>query len=124
MDRLVYFHDTDAAVTETAHAFIYFLSVRNLSDRTVTLTGRRWVMRSANGATQVIEGNGIVGKQPTLAPGEVFSYNSHHAVSMDSTAEGSFHGVDSDGRAIHVRIPRFEMTLPAEQSGPPHHEVD
>lgn len=124
MDRLVYFHDSEPRAVEAPHAFIYFLTISNLSDRKITLKGRRWVVRTAGGGMNVIEGDGIVGKQPTLAPGESFSYNSHHAVLSNASAEGSFHGVDSDGAAIHVRIPYFEMNLPSDQTDSANHEVD
>ncbi len=112
LDRLVYFFDSEAVTSDTPHAFIYFITIANLSDSTVTLNGRRWVIRDANGELNVIEGDGIVGKTPSLAPGESFSYNSHHAVGCSAVAEGSFHGVDSAGQTIHVRIPTIEMKIP------------
>ncbi|WP_217175622.1 Co(2+)/Mg(2+) efflux protein ApaG [Coraliomargarita akajimensis] len=116
LDRLVYFFDDSSAVIEAPHAFIYFITITNLSDRTITLNGRRWVLQSSNGEVNVVEGDGIVGKSPTLSPGESFSYNSHHQVSMNASAQGSFHGVDSEGTAIHVRIPSFDMTIPTADS--------
>ena len=116
LDRVVYFFDSEDITSETPHAFIYFITISNLSDTTVTLNGRRWVIRDEAGQLNVIEGEGIVGKTPTLAPGESFSYNSHHALECNAVAEGSFHGVDSTGEAIHVRIPSIEMTIPNEDS--------
>lgn len=121
---MVYFHDSEPHASHAPHAFIYFLRITNLSDRKVTLNGRRWVIRDNAGAINVIEGEGIVGKQPTLAPGETFSYNSHHAVSVDSIANGSFHGVDSDGTVIRARIPEIEMKLPSDTPDSASHEVD
>ncbi|MGB0408720.1 MAG: Co(2+)/Mg(2+) efflux protein ApaG [Opitutales bacterium] len=119
LDRLVYFHDTDRLPSDAPHAFIYFITISNLSDHTVTLKGRRWVIREANGHHQVIEGDGIVGKEPTLEPGDVFSYNSYHMTHCDCTAVGSFHGVDRDGKQIHVRIPGIEMKLPRADAEEP-----
>jgi ApaG protein len=114
LDRLVYFRDPDKLATEAPHAFIYFITIANLSNTIVTLNGRRWVIKDANGHQNVFEGQGIVGQTPTLAPGESFSYNSHHATRSNCIAEGSFHGIDSAGDPIHVRIPSFEMTIPPE----------
>lgn len=116
LDRLVYFFDSEAVTSDTPHAFIYFITIANLSDSTVTLNGRRWVIRDANGELNVIEGDGIVGKTPSLAPGESFSYNSHHAIACNASAEGSYHGLTSEGAPIHVRIPSFEMTIPPKDS--------
>lgn len=111
LDRLVYYHDGERLPSDAPHTFIYFISIDNMSDRKITLRGRRWVLDEADGHQQVIEGEGIVGKEPTLAPGETFSYNSYHITHCDCRARGSFHGVDSDGRAIHCPIPEFEMKI-------------
>ncbi|CAA6695043.1 MULTISPECIES: Co(2+)/Mg(2+) efflux protein ApaG [unclassified Lentimonas] len=114
LDRLVYFRDPETRDSDAPHAFIYFITIANLSSSTVTLNGRRWVIKGADGHQNVFEGQGIVGKFPTLAPGESFSYNSHHTTTGNCTAEGSFHGIDSGDEPIHVRIPSFEMTIPPE----------
>lgn len=118
IDRVVYFHDTEKLPPEEPHAFIYFITISNLSDRTVTLKGRRWVITETSGHQKVIEGDGIVGKEPTIAPGEQFSYNSYHISHCSSTAEGSFHGIDSDGDPIHARIPQFKMHIPPPSQAP------
>lgn len=112
LDRLVYFHDTETVNTDARHTFIYFITIANLSNTTVTLNGRRWIITNNEGHRNVIEGQGIVGKFPTLAPGESFSYNSHHTAQGNCTAAGSFHGIDSAGDPIHARIPTFEMRIP------------
>ena len=115
LDKLVYFHDTDGQPSDAPHTFIYFITISNLSETTVTLKGRRWVLEEEGGHQRVIEGEGIVGKDPKLAPGDTFSYNSHHMTHGNCLATGSFHGVDRDDNAIWVRIPKFEM-IPGERS--------
>lgn len=112
LDRLVYYHDVDRLSSDSPHAFIYFITISNLSQYTITLLGRRWVLREADGRQQVVEGDGIVGKEPCLKPGEVFSYNSYHMTHCNCSASGSFHGVDQDGQHIRVSIPSFEMNIP------------
>jgi ApaG protein len=97
---------------ERPHAFIYFLTIRNLSDRRFTLLGRKWILVQADGATLVIEGDKIVGQTPTLAPGEAFSYNSFHVTAVNTVASGSFHGVDEFNQPIHVKIPTFDLIIP------------
>jgi len=112
LDRLIYQRDEANLPADRPHAFIYFLTIRNLSDRRFTLLGRKWVLDHADGTTQVVEGDKIVGQTPTLAPGEEFSYNSYHVTADDTVARGSFHGVDEFDRPIHVKIPPFEMNIP------------
>lgn len=94
------------------HAFVYFITIENGSDRTVTLLGRKWVLHHADGTQLVIEGDKIVGETPRLSPGEHFSYNSYHVTGVDARAAGSFHGIDDTGRRIHVVLPPFEMCVP------------
>ncbi len=112
VDRLVYSRPSSGLEGPAAHAFIYFLTVFNDSSTEVTLKGRKWVLRLDDGTTQVIEGSGIVGQTPTLAPGRHFSYNSYHLTTGNATARGAFHGVDSSGQSVHVAIPPFEMIVP------------
>lgn len=112
LDNLVYRQGGAHLPPEKPHAFIYFLTIRNDSDRTVTLVGRKWIIEHDDGTRLVVEGDGIVGETPTLAPGEHFSYNSYHVGHGDARAHGSFHGLTDDGVRIYVRIPAFDMVVP------------
>ena len=113
LDKLVYHHGPNLP-PDRPHAFIYHLTIRNESDRTVTLLGRKWVIENADGTSIVVEGDKIVGETPTLAPGGHFSYNSYHVGSCSGRAFGSFHGCDEAARRIFVRIPAFDMVVPRE----------
>lgn len=114
LDNLVYFEDPKLP-EETPHGFIYYITIRNNSDRAVTFTHRKWVMRGANGEQLVVEGDGIVGETPTLEPGQSFSYNSYHVTKQHTEAGGSFHGTDVFGESVYVRIPAFAMTIPNQR---------
>ena len=94
------------------HAFVYFVTILNSSDRVVTLLGRKWVIQHNDGEQLVVEGDKIVGETPRLVPNEQFSYNSYHMTGVDARAHGSFHGVDEYGNKIHVVLPPFDMTIP------------
>lgn len=113
VDRVVHYDAVDKLPPDRPHAFVYFVTIHNESDRIVTLLGRKWVVHEEAGSV-VIEGEQIVGKTPRLEQGAEFSYNSFHATAGDARAEGSFHGVDEFGSRVHVRIPMFEMTVPPE----------
>ncbi|ACB76461.1 Co(2+)/Mg(2+) efflux protein ApaG [Opitutus terrae] len=114
LDKLAYHHGGPSLPADKPHAFVYFITIRNESDRTVTLLGRKWVVTHADGSQLVIEGDKIVGETPRLAPGESFSYNSYHVTGCDAVAQGCFHGVDEHGARIHVPLPSFEMVIPHE----------
>ena len=94
LDKLVHHREKSKVKGLNLHAFIYFITIRNLSGRSVTLKGRKWVLSNDDGTTTVVEGEKIVGETPVILPGESFSYNSYHVTHLSATASGSFHGVD------------------------------
>ena len=111
VDRVTFMPSLDAP-PERPFPFVYFITIHNDSEETVTIRGRKWVVSDVAGQTIVVEGDGVVGKTPRLMPGESFSYNSYHTIGRDSVADGAFFGVtESDARVV-VRIPRFEMKAP------------
>jgi ApaG protein len=112
LDKLCYHHGGASLPADKPHAFVYFITIRNASQRTVTLLGRKWVVEHADGTRLVIEGDKIVGETPRLTPGEQFSYNSYHVTGLDAVAHGSFHGVDDLGGKIHVILAPFELHIP------------
>ena len=86
------------------------------AQETVKLLGRKWIIRAPDGTIEIVEGDGIVGENPTLPPGEKFSYNSYHLAGGPLTAEGSFHGTTQSGERIYTRIPVFALTPPSDPS--------
>ncbi len=119
LDKLVHHHENKSLPEAESHAFIYFLSIHNMSDRKVTLLGRKWVLENDDGTTTVVEGDKIVGETPTLAPGESFSYNSYHHSRIGAYASGSFHGYDELDNKIRVRIPKFRLDIPDDDRPDP-----
>jgi ApaG protein len=118
LEKLVYHHGGKCLPPDQPHAFVYFINIHNGSEHTVTLLGRKWVITTADGRRQVLEGDKIVGETPRLAPGESFSYNSYHVAGTDSVAQGSYHGLDDQGRVIHVLLPAFAMNIPVDPTNP------
>lgn len=114
LDKLCYHHGGASLPADKPHAFVYFITIHNASEHTVTLLGRKWVVQHADGTQLVIEGDRIVGETPRIGPGEQFSYNSYHVTGVDASAHGSFHGVDEQGKRVHVILPPFDMSIPRE----------
>ena len=112
LDQLEYRIGESVSAADKPHVFIYHLTIHNGSDRHVVLLGRKWIVENTDGNRLVIEGDKIVGHTPDLEPGQSFSYNSFHVTDGPGRAEGSFHGVDDDGKKIHVRIPGFDLEVP------------
>lgn len=116
LDQLIYQYGPDQFSKDNPHAFIYFITIENGSSQTVKLLGRKWVLEYEDGSTNVIEGEGIVGKTPTLGPGESFSYNSFHLSDQNALAKGSFFGLNENNQAIFTRIPPMNIHLPSDLS--------
>jgi ApaG protein len=114
LDRLVHHHGGKCLPEGTPHAFVYFITIKNDSDRVITLFGRKWMIQQTDGNCLVIEGDKIVGESPRLAPGERFSYNSYHVTGCGARAHGIFHGIDEFGGHVHVTLAPFEMVIPEE----------
>lgn len=111
VEDVVYMPSLEAPVNKP-HPFVYFISIHNDSPLNVTLRGRKWVVREEGGEITVVEGDGIVGQSPEIAPGGVFSYNSYHVVALDAAVEGAFFGETALGEWIYVRIPEFHLQVP------------
>lgn len=111
VDQVVYLPHM-MAPPDKPHPFAYYLSIHNTSDQTVTIVGRKWIVKEEGGSTVVVEGDGVVGHTPRLLPGQSFSYNSYHVISEASKANGTFFGTTESGKPVYVRVPEFSMVLP------------
>lgn len=109
----VRFNPFAGAPADRPHCFVYFITIHNDSNSTVTIKGRKWVVANERGEITAVEADGVVGQFPRLSPGEKFSYNSFHLLeTRKGAAEGAYIGVTDDGETVIARIPRFEMIVP------------
>jgi len=95
------------------YLFAYTIVIRNVGLIAAQLRTRHWVITDANGNVQEVRGDGVVGEQPRLAPGEEFTYTS---AAMIETPVGSMHGsyqmLADDGVAFDAVIPAFGLSIP------------
>jgi ApaG protein len=105
--------DKESNAEQERFVFAYTIVIENGGDRPVQLLGRHWHITDAQGEVQQVQGAGVVGQQPKLAPGEAFRYTS---AAVLSTPVGSMHGhytfVHDDGVEFPVPIPAFSLSLP------------
>ena len=111
VDRVIHAPDLPAS-PDQPHPFVYFITIRNESDRTVTVKGRKWVVRAEGGYVTAVEADGVVGCFPRLEPGEQFSYNSYHTTAGRAVAEGSYLAVTEEGEVVMALIPSFQLIPP------------
>lgn len=95
------------------YVFAYTVTIRNVGRVAAQLLSRHWFVTDANGKVQEVRGEGVVGEQPHLAPGEGFRYTS---AAMLETPVGSMHGsyqlVTDDGLEFDAEIPAFRLSMP------------
>ena len=93
--------------------FLYTVTISNESDETVQLLTRHWIIKDGTGHTEEVRGPGVVGKQPTLQPGESFEYTSGCPLSTPfGVMEGSYQMVAGNGEQFDVRIAPFTLSEP------------
>ena len=93
--------------------FSYHIRIANQSDEVVQLISRQWIITDAHGEVEEVVGPGVVGEQPTLAPGEAFDYTSFCPLPTPfGTMRGSYQMVTRDGEAFEVEIATFELSQP------------
>ena len=91
----------------------YAVEIANQGQRTAQLLRRRWRITDALGHVETVEGPGVVGEQPTLAPGERFAYVSGCPLATPSgLMEGAYQMIDESGEAFEVEIPAFSLDSP------------
>jgi ApaG protein len=111
LDDVIYMPSLDAPA-EKPHPFVYFISIHNDGLLPVTIRGRKWVVREADGEVTVVEGDGVVGQTPQIDPGGHFSYNSYHVIGQPAEVEGAFFGETAAGDWFYARIPKFRLDPP------------
>lgn len=95
-------------------AFAYRINIENLSDYTIQLMRRQWFIFDSNGTQREVEGEGVVGQQPVMHPGEGHSYVSGCQLTTDmGTMSGNYLMYRlSDHTEFTVEIPEFELIVP------------
>ncbi|MFP5373323.1 MAG: Co2+/Mg2+ efflux protein ApaG [Gammaproteobacteria bacterium] len=95
------------------YVFAYTIRIRNAGNVAARLLGRHWVITDANGKVEQVDGEGVVGEQPWLQPGEAFQYTSGAVLETDlGTMEGRYEMLADDGTRFDAAIPPFTLTVP------------
>jgi ApaG protein len=91
----------------------YHIRLENEGKEEVQLLRRHWIITDGRGRIEEVEGPGVVGEQPVIAPGRSFDYVSGCPLSTPSgSMRGSYQMVDAGGVAFDVAIPPFSLDSP------------
>ncbi len=94
-------------------AFSYTINIQNNSAETVKLISRHWVITDDNNMIQEVRGEGVVGLQPVIRPGQIFHYTSGAVIATRfGNMQGSYLMISSAGYEFNARIPPFLLSMP------------
>ncbi len=111
--------DQHSEPDEDHFVWAYTIQLENTGDETVQLLNRHWKITDAHGLTQEVRGEGVIGEQPVLKPGEQFRYTSGTALGTSSGIMlGEYEMETPEGQRFHIEVPAFSLDSPYQVARP------
>ena len=108
-----YFLDDQSEPEDQHFVWAYQVTIDNQSNEKVQLKNRYWKIIDSNGSEQEVRGEGVVGEQPILNPGEKFEYTSGTPLSTPSGFMGGYYEMETNaGKKFEAIIPQFSLDSP------------
>ncbi|MDB6043266.1 MAG: magnesium transporter ApaG [Gammaproteobacteria bacterium] len=105
--------DEQSEPNERRFVFSYTITIRNEGPVPARLLTRHWIITDANGKVQEVRGDGVVGEQPHLKPGQGFRYSSGAVLETPVGAmQGSYEMIGDDGQRFDAPILPFRLAMP------------
>jgi ApaG protein len=102
------FIEQESDLISKRFVFTYHVTIENMGLEPVQLMRRQWYITDSNGESHEVNGDGVIGKQPIINPGEAHNYNSFCVLkSFEGSMEGYYEMQKDDGSSLKVTIPRF-----------------
>jgi len=98
---------------DNRYVFAYTITLHNAGDVPARLLSRHWVITDANGKVEEVTGEGVVGEQPWMRPGDRYEYTSGAVLETSvGVMEGSYQMLADDGTHFEAQIPAFTLSIP------------
>lgn len=95
------------------YVFAYTITIHNTGSVAAKLLTRHWIITDSNGKNQEVRGEGVVGEQPHLTPGDRFQYTSGTMIETPvGSMRGSYQMIADDGVEFDAEIPPFTLSIP------------
>lgn len=108
-----YFIAAQSAPEKDRYVFAYTITITNKGEVPAKLLSRHWLITDANGKIQEVRGEGVVGEQPYLRPGETFRYTSGAMIETPvGTMQGDYTMRSDNGDSFNANVPRFTLSIP------------
>ncbi|MEE4377605.1 MAG: Co2+/Mg2+ efflux protein ApaG [Candidatus Competibacteraceae bacterium] len=113
VDVQTFYVEEQSDPIEERYVFAYTITIRNQGTVSARLLTRHWIITDSNGHIEEVRGDGVVGEQPYLRPGEGFRYTSGAVLKTPvGSMQGSYQMVADDGSAFDADIPIFTLAIP------------
>ena len=110
--RTNYIED-ESDIENSRYVFAYTINITNNGEIPAKLISRHWIITDATGNIQEVKGEGVVGEQPYLRPGESFEYTSGTVMETPvGSMEGSYQMLADDNTEFDAIIPAFSLSTP------------
>lgn len=107
------FLDEQSKPQDNRYVFAYTITIRNRGSVGARLISRHWVITDSNGEVQEVRGDGVVGEQPWMNPGQGYDYTSGAVIETAvGTMRGSYRMLADDGTQFDADIPSFVLSIP------------
>src|SRR5690606_6303125 len=107
------FLDDQSQPGDNRFVFAYTIVIQNAGSVPARLVSRHWVITDANGKIEEVRGEGVIGEQPWMRPGDRFEYTSGAVIETAvGTMRGSYQLVADDGTRFEAPIPQFTLSVP------------
>jgi ApaG protein len=107
------FLEEQSQPAEQRYVFSYTITIRNAGTVGARLLSRHWIITDANGRVEEVRGEGVVGEQPWMRPGESYEYTSGAVLETGvGTMRGSYHLLADDGTRFDALIQPFALSIP------------
>ena len=100
-------------LVNSQYAYAYTITITNNGETGAQLRTRRWLIQDESGETEEVIGEGVIGQQPHLSPGQSFKYSSGAVISTETgTMKGSYGMISDQGQRFDAVIPEFTLSEP------------
>lgn len=107
------FIDEQSKPQDNRYVFSYTITIHNRGTLGARLLSRHWIITDGNGEVREVRGDGVVGEQPLMHPGEGYEYTSGAILETSvGTMHGSYQMVAEDGTHFDADIPSFVLSIP------------
>ncbi|MBV9522989.1 MAG: Co2+/Mg2+ efflux protein ApaG [Alphaproteobacteria bacterium] len=108
-----FYLEHQSSPADNQYVWAYQVVIENQGSETVQLRRRHWRITDSMGRMQDVRGDGVVGEQPVLKPGQSFAYKSGTPLGTPSgIMVGSYEMQTSDGESFEVAVPAFSLDSP------------